>query len=60
MNDDEQVIRPQASREQRMQDYRNRIRSKLQERGIAGEELEHRTDELLHRQTQFDLKALMQ
>lgn len=59
MNEDEQVSRP-VSRDQRMQDYRNRIRAKLQERGVSGDELERRTDELLHRQLPFDLKALMQ
>jgi hypothetical protein len=60
MNEDEQVIRPPVSRDQRMQDYRIRIRAKLQEHGVSGDELERCTDELLHRQLPFDLKALMQ
>ena len=57
MDDDEHAV-PHA-RVQRMQKYRERIRDKLLERGVPGEKLERRTDEIFHRKLDLDLKALI-
>jgi len=44
--------------EQRMRDYRERIREKLVQRGVPGDELERRTDEIFHRSLDLDLESL--
>ncbi|HME19974.1 MAG TPA: hypothetical protein VKI44_01170 [Acetobacteraceae bacterium] len=59
MNEDEQLISPPSTREQRMQEYRARIHAKLQARGITGDELERRTDEILHASPRFNVGDLM-
>lgn len=45
--------------EQRMTNYRQRIRYKLQARGASGDGLHRQTEELMNRTSPFDLSSLM-